>query len=186
MSWPQPWEQAPVDRLTPPPHLVSPLPVAVDTQTGEWAWIDAVDDGPVFAVAGPPKSGRSTAMATMARLASRAGWSVLNVRLSRRSPLATWDDPAITRQVAAEELAAALDARDGNVLVLLDDLQRLTSYDPLEAALNHRDGSCSWSAARPTSSAAGWGCCARSPSPVPGCCWRRPDPSTAAPSACAG
>jgi S-DNA-T family DNA segregation ATPase FtsK/SpoIIIE len=139
VSWPQPWEQAPLDRLTPPAHLVSPLPVAIDTQTGEWTWVDAVDDGPVFAVAGPPKSGRSTAMATMARLASRSGWSVLNVGLSRRSPLATWDDPAISRQVAPDDLAAALEARDGNVMVLLDDLQRLTSYDPLEAALAHRD-----------------------------------------------
>ncbi len=139
VSWPQPWEQAPIDRLTPPGHLLSPLPVAIDTQTGEWAWVDAVDDGPVFAVAGPPKSGRSTSMAAMANLASRSGWAVLNVTLSRRSPLATWDDPAISRHVAPDDLAAALEARDGNVLVLLDDLQRLTSYEPLDAALSHRD-----------------------------------------------
>ena len=104
--------QAPIDRLTPPDHLVSPLPVAIDTQTGEWAWVDAVDDGPVFAVAGPPKSGRSTSMAAMAKLASRSGWSVVNVMLSRRSPLATWGDPAIDRHVAPDDLAAALEARD--------------------------------------------------------------------------
>ena len=136
VSWPQPWEQAPLDRLTSPEHLVSPLPVGVDTQAGDWAWIDAADDGPVFAVAGPPKSGRSSAMAALARLACRLDWSVVNVTLSRRSPLASWDDPAISRHVAPEDLAEALQARRGNVLVLLDDLQRLSSYEPLEAALS--------------------------------------------------
>ena len=140
MSWPQPWEQAPLDRLTPPDHLVSPLPVAIDTHTGEWAWIDAVDDGPVFAVAGPPKSGRSTSMAAMARLASRAGWSVLNVDAvapARRWPRGTTRRSAATwhRTISPRRSRRG----DGNVLVLLDDLQRLTSYDPLEAALAHRD-----------------------------------------------
>jgi hypothetical protein len=75
----------------------------------------------------------------MARLAGQAGWSVLDVATSRRSPLGQWDDPAITARVAPDGVAATLARLGGNVLVLVDDLQRLTVYDPLEAALAERD-----------------------------------------------
>ena len=64
---------------TPPAHFVAPLPVAIDTESGEWVWVDGIDDGPVFAVAGQPKSGRSSTLAALARLAHEQGWTVLNV-----------------------------------------------------------------------------------------------------------
>ena len=41
---------------TPPPHIVVPVPVGIDTEDGDWLWIDAEDDGPVFSVVGGPRS----------------------------------------------------------------------------------------------------------------------------------
>ena len=64
---------------------------------------------------------------------------MLDVATSRRSPLGQWDDPAITARAAPDGAAAALARLPGRVLVLVDDLQRLTVYDPLEAALADRD-----------------------------------------------
>ena len=89
---------------TPPAHFVAPLPVAIDTESGEWVWVDGVDDGPVFAVAGQPKSGRSSTLAALARLAHEQGWAVLNVLSSRRSPLAASDAPALAVRVTPEAL----------------------------------------------------------------------------------
>ena len=187
VSWPQPWEQAPLDRLTPPAHLVSPLPVAVDTQTGEWAWIDAVDDGPVFAVAGPPKSGRSTAMATMARLASRVGlvgaqrhgcrggrrWRRGTTRRSaarsRRRPRRRARGARRQRARAARRPAAA------DVVRPAGGGARPPRPGPARGQRPAR------LPRQPAGDAAH-----ASRSPVPGCCWRRPARSTAAPSACAG
>lgn len=71
-----------------PDSLLLPLPVGVDVDTGDVAWVDAGEDGPVFAVAGGRRSGRSTALASIATMASRAGWQVIAVAGSRRSPLA--------------------------------------------------------------------------------------------------
>ena len=93
VTWPLLWEHAAAAPPTPPAHFVAPLPVAIDTESGEWVWVDGVDDGPVFAVAGQPKSGRSSTLAALARLAHEQGWAVLNVLSSRRSPLAASDAP---------------------------------------------------------------------------------------------
>ena len=139
VTWPLPWIQAPLDRLHAPAHLAVGLPVGLSTDDGDWLWVDADDDGPVFAVVGPPKSGRSSALAAIARLAKLQGHGVLNVGLSRRSPLATSTDAALGVRAEPGCVAAALERMPGRVVVLLDDLQRLVDPTPIEAALTHRD-----------------------------------------------
>ncbi|HWM20965.1 MAG TPA: hypothetical protein VNO51_14845, partial [Ilumatobacteraceae bacterium] len=139
VTWPLLWEHAAAAPPTPPAHFVAPLPVAIDTESGEWVWIDGVDDGPVFAVAGQPKSGRSSTLAALARLAHEQGWAVLNVLSSRRSPLAASDDPALAVRVTPEQLSDAVAATSGQVLVVIDDLQRLEDAEGVEAALKHRE-----------------------------------------------
>ena len=139
VTWPLPWVQAPLERLDPPAHLAAGLPVGLSTDDGDWLWVDADDDGPVFAVVGPPKSGRSSALAAIARLAKMQGHGVLNVGLSRRSPLATSTDPALARRAEPRCVGEALERMPGRVVVLFDDLQRLVDAAPIEAALAHRD-----------------------------------------------
>ena len=139
VTWPLLWEHAAAAPPTPPAHFVAPLPVAIDTESGEWVWIDGVDDGPVFAVAGQPKSGRSSTLAALARLAHEQGWAVLNVLSSRRSPLAASDDPALAVRVTPEQLSDAVAATSGQVLVVIDDLQRLEDAEGVESALKHRE-----------------------------------------------
>jgi hypothetical protein len=48
--------------------------LAIDTESGAWVWIDGVDNGPVFAVAGQPKSGRGSTLVALARLVHDQGW----------------------------------------------------------------------------------------------------------------
>ncbi|MEP7115689.1 MAG: FtsK/SpoIIIE domain-containing protein, partial [Ilumatobacteraceae bacterium] len=138
VSWPLPWEVVAAGELVAPPHLLAPLPIGIGTDDGEWLWIDAEDDGPVFAVTGPPKSGRSSALMTIARLAAKQGMPVINVTLSRRSPLASSDDPVLAQRIEPHDLAAALSQTPGRVVILLDDLQRLADASCIEAAMEHR------------------------------------------------
>ncbi len=138
VSWPLPWDQAPFERMALPAHLVAPLPVGVGADDGEWLWLDASDDGPVFAVTGPPKSGRSSALAAIGRLASMQGLPVLNVALSRRSPLTSAADPWLSHRVSPDQLGDAIGAAAGTLVVLIDDLQRLTEPTCIEAAMAHR------------------------------------------------
>ncbi len=93
----------------------------------------------MFSVVGGPRSGRSAALQAIARLASGQGHAVLNVAVSRRSPLSTSDDPALGRRVAPGQLAAALAETPGRVVVLFDDLQRIPDSDCIEAAVDQRD-----------------------------------------------
>ena len=144
VSWPLAWEQCPWDRMDPPGHITEALPVGIGTDDGEWAWVDLDDDGPVFSVAGSPKSGRSTALATIARLAGDRGYPVINVVMSKRSPLAASTDPVLAEcRVGPGELGAALErtlaTTNRRVVVVMDDLQRLTEADPIEALMAHRD-----------------------------------------------
>ncbi|MFT3852327.1 MAG: FtsK/SpoIIIE domain-containing protein [Ilumatobacteraceae bacterium] len=138
ITWPMPWSAAPLGALTPPAHLVVPVPVGIDTEDGGWLWIDAEDDGPVFSVVGGPRSGRSATLHAIARLAAGQGHAVLNVALSRRSPLSTSDDPALGRRVTPGQVAAALAETPGRVVVLYDDLRRLPDGDCIEAAADQR------------------------------------------------
>ncbi len=139
VSWPLPWEQVSRRELVAPPHLLAPLPIGIGAEDGEWMWIDAEEDGPVFAVTGSPKSGRSLAMAAIARLAVTQGFAVVNVMLSRRSPLATSGDRALACRVDPLGLADALETTPGRVLILLDDLQRLLDPTCIEMAMAYRD-----------------------------------------------
>jgi hypothetical protein len=90
-------------------------------------------------VVGNPKSGRSSALAAIARLGAGQGCSVLNVRLSRRSPLATSTDPVLSNQVDPVDVGKVLVEVPGPMILLLDDLQRLSDPSCFEAALEHRD-----------------------------------------------
>ena len=140
LPWPLPWATIDAEPFPePPPRFLTPLPVAIDTITGDWSWIDLVDDGPVVAVAGSPKSGRSSMLAALARLADRQGWTVVNATTSRRSPLVDSTDPALGRRCAPDEIGEAVDATTGPVLVVIDDLQRYDEASGIEAALAHGD-----------------------------------------------
>jgi DNA segregation ATPase FtsK/SpoIIIE, S-DNA-T family len=138
VSWPLAWEQSGVERLAPPAHAIAPIPIGVSIDDGEWLWADADDDGPVFAVTGPPKSGRSTALAVIARTAAMYGIPSLNVVLSRRSPLSHTDAPELATRVEPAHLGDALGATSGRVLVIIDDLQRVTDGALFDAIAPHR------------------------------------------------
>ncbi len=87
VTWPFPLANVDLVSLQPPPACALPLPIGVDVDSGDVEWVDAAEDGPVFTVAGGPKSGRSTALSSIAALAQAAGWQVVAVVGSRRSPL---------------------------------------------------------------------------------------------------
>jgi S-DNA-T family DNA segregation ATPase FtsK/SpoIIIE len=140
VPWPLPWEIAKrTPRQPAPSNFLAPVPVAVDTNSGDWCWIDAIDDGPLLGVVGPPKSGRSTMLGVLARMAAEQGWGVLNATTSRRSPLAVSPDPVLSRRCDPAELGAVVEAIPGRLLVLVDDLQRLDDISGIEAALQQRD-----------------------------------------------
>ncbi|MCP4083820.1 MAG: hypothetical protein GY745_01995 [Actinomycetia bacterium] len=93
------------------------IPVGVDAETGALLPFDPDEGGPFFAIAGPRRSGRSTALGAMGRWAAAAGWEVFCVPASKRSPLAGA-------------------GRAGNrVLILVDDAQHLDDSSMLEAVL---------------------------------------------------
>ena len=90
---------------------------------------------PSFIVAGPPKSGRSTVLATMARSMGLQGASLIIVA-PRPSPLRTLTDvPGLVAmfqdpQLYAEELSDALNRVAGRpVAVLIDDAEMLRTAD---------------------------------------------------------
>ena len=89
--------------------------------------IDLAEDGPGFLVAGAPRSGRSTALLTMAASLLRAGQAVCLVAPAR-SPLHTLSDHAgVTGCLDAgstdDEARAAIGAAP---VVVVDDAERLT------------------------------------------------------------
>ena len=63
---------------------------------------------------------------------------MINVLSSRRSPLAASDDPALAMRVSPGELGDAIALTTGQVLVVIDDLQRLDDSTGIEAVLKHR------------------------------------------------
>ena len=137
VPWPVAWELAErYDRVA-PPHFLAPLPVAIDLNDGGWGWIDAMDDGPMFAVCGTPKSGRSTMLAVLARNAAKQGWTVLNATTSRRSPISTSPDPVLANRCDPGELGEAVESIAGQLLVVVDDLHRLEDGSGIQAACTH-------------------------------------------------
>jgi S-DNA-T family DNA segregation ATPase FtsK/SpoIIIE len=87
-----------------------------------------------FVVAGPPRSGRSTVLLTMAQSLLAAGTSVV-LATPRPSPLRDLDGTVGVRAVftgcdiAALELAAALESGGGPCVVLVDDAELLRECD---------------------------------------------------------
>ncbi|AEV84530.1 cell division protein FtsK [Actinoplanes sp. SE50] len=91
---------------------------------------DLAEGVPAFAVGGPPKSGRSTALVAMARSALDAGQQVI-ILAPRTSPLrdlagrpgvvAAFTGP----DVDAAAFTAALDATTGRALIAVDDAEAL-------------------------------------------------------------
>jgi DNA segregation ATPase FtsK/SpoIIIE, S-DNA-T family len=98
---------------------------------------DALEHGPALVIAGPPRSGRSTALLTMWTSMRDAGWSGVVV-VPRRSPLrdlegergvqAVFDGQA--ERGALEEALAGLAALPGRKALLVDDLELLGQDGP--------------------------------------------------------
>lgn len=91
--------------------------------------LDLRDDGPGIVLAGPPRSGRSTALLTMTRSLLDAGTPVA-VITPRRSPLrALADEPGVLAVLGAssmeEELLAAVDGLD-RYAVVVDDAELMS------------------------------------------------------------
>lgn len=100
-----------------------------------------------FVVGGPPRSGRSTTLVTMARSLIAAGTSLVLVA-PRPSPLRdlSGGDAVLAvfagADVPADQLAAALDAAPGPVVVLMDDAELLrdcAAADVLRGVLRSGD-----------------------------------------------
>jgi S-DNA-T family DNA segregation ATPase FtsK/SpoIIIE len=79
----------------------------------EPTWVDLADAGPGFVIAGPPRSGRSTALACVAASLRAAGFRSIALT-TRPSPLGRFAD-------------LALDAHDTNVALALMDTSRPTA-----------------------------------------------------------
>lgn len=98
-----------------------------------------------FVVAGPAKSGRSTALSSMAR-SLLAGGTSLVVLCPRPSPLQILEGEAgvvrvFTGTPAATEVADALARNDGPLVVVIDDAEALARTDPDDAVRAHLRGS---------------------------------------------
>ncbi|MFT7601057.1 MAG: S-DNA-T family DNA segregation ATPase FtsK/SpoIIIE [Acidimicrobiales bacterium] len=123
VGWPLPLSAVPT--LSPPAEFEQPLAIGIELDSGVAAWVDADEDGPLFVVTGPPKSGRSTALIAIAAMAGTAGWTTIAVPGSRRSPLV--DSSAFDVVCSSGELAKCLAQLppDARVVIMLDDAQRI-------------------------------------------------------------
>lgn len=95
---------------------------------------DLAEGVPAFAIGGPPKSGRSTALSAMVRYALDAGQQAI-LLTPRTSPLRdVADHPGVIASftgpdVGAAEFAAALDKVAGRALVAVDDAEALRDVE---------------------------------------------------------
>jgi S-DNA-T family DNA segregation ATPase FtsK/SpoIIIE len=116
-----------------PPPSPSWIPLGIGGQEVAVIGIDLFDVGPhLMFISGPPGSGRSTAIATLARLLSRSGIGVVAVA-PPQSPLGgmlAGDDGIRVVVAAAVEDTVLREAAEpfgnGRYAVLLDDADRLT------------------------------------------------------------
>lgn len=106
------------------------LPLGVEPDTAEPVWLDPSEDGWAFRIVGPPKSGRSNALAAAAVLGARCGWEVLVAAATRRSPLAAGPAPAGRRVPVADLPGLIGRGRARPTLVLVDDAHRLDDEFP--------------------------------------------------------
>jgi S-DNA-T family DNA segregation ATPase FtsK/SpoIIIE len=92
--------------------------------------VDIIDEGPGVVVAGPPRSGRSTTLLTMARSLTAAGTPVVLIT-PRRSPLrAAEGADGVLGVLGGDATADALDAAIGDherYVVLADDAELLVN-----------------------------------------------------------
>ena len=130
MAWPLPMNG--IGPVCPPKDIEHPVALCVGTETGEMMWLDPVEDGPAFAVCGPPKSGRSNALIAAAGLMAGCGWQVVAVTCSRRSPLAAaFPGPVVSPDEMGKDTASAAPAA-----VFIDDAHRwIGDADCLRAML---------------------------------------------------
>ncbi|MCB0965472.1 MAG: FHA domain-containing protein [Ilumatobacter sp.] len=132
LPWPLPIRD--VAASTPPEGVRHPVVLAVDTELGEVAWLDAEEDGPTFVVTGPTRSGRSTTLLAAAHLMRRHGWGVVALPVSRRSPLTPGTFPG---SVTTPEDVKTLAESPGPVALFIDDAHRWTApVDGLQAFLD--------------------------------------------------
>ena len=111
-----------------PADFDAPLAVAVSTESGEWCWVDVAEDGPLFSITGGPRSGRSTALATIGEIAAKLGYRVVVTSGSRRSAL--WKaandglDWVWTTCSPADLVKTVMTNTNERIVVLIDDIQR--------------------------------------------------------------
>ncbi|MDX6202712.1 MAG: segregation ATPase FtsK/SpoIIIE, family, partial [Frankiales bacterium] len=158
-----------------PPIRVDPLPPAVTVghalslgptaaeAAGLWALIgvggdqlrpvgvDLAEDGPGFLVVGAPRSGRSTALLTMAESLLRGGRQVCLVAPGRSPLLALAGHPGVTGCLDAaspeDEIRRGLTGSERPPVVVVDDAERLTdttlgSYLEGELRAERGSGAC--------------------------------------------
>ncbi|MEP6695556.1 MAG: FtsK/SpoIIIE domain-containing protein [Pseudonocardiales bacterium] len=108
--------------------------------------VDLADAGPAFLVAGPPRSGRSTALVTMARWSIEQGAAVLTVT-PRRSPLRDLAGVLGNYSLGQEaQLAERLHTVTGAMVVFADDAGELldTEMDGVLAEVLRTAGERPW------------------------------------------
>lgn len=118
------------DLTSPVPGIEMPLPFGVRPDTGELLWLDPLEDGSAHRIIGPPKSGRSNALAALAVLAHQVGWKVIASSASRRSPLLT--TVALNEMIVpvAQVIDLIGDGVSRPTLLLIDDAHRLDDDFP--------------------------------------------------------
>ncbi len=139
------------DTLTIDPQFAPPSPLWAMVGVGGDELVpqglDVRDEGPGLVVAGPPRSGKSSTLLTMARWLLRHGTEVLTIT-PRRSPLRALEGEAgvigmFGGDVTGEALVGAIEGKDRFVL-LVDDAELLFN-GPIDDLLNQillagRDG----------------------------------------------
>ncbi|MEY9874619.1 S-DNA-T family DNA segregation ATPase FtsK/SpoIIIE [Streptacidiphilus sp. MAP12-33] len=145
LSFDEAWEQV-RSNGTPPP-MWALLGVGGDELDPVGA--DLLGDQPTFLVAGPSRSGRSTALAVMAESLLRGGTELV-IGTPMNSPLREFEGRAGVRGVISEEaptearFADLLDPGDGPVVLLVDDAEAwrdLSCRDWLKAFVRRASGS---------------------------------------------
>ncbi len=134
VTWPLPLAAARLDEARPPDVYAAPLPIGVGSETGEWLWLDMLEDGPLLGVTGGAKSGRSTTLAFLGKMAADRGRQVINVVLSRRSPLAQLSAPWLVT-CALDDIEQVARTLGDTPVILIDDLNRLDDATVLKPLL---------------------------------------------------
>lgn len=133
VRWPLPWDRLDTRSLAPPVGFGRALPIGVDTETSRWTWLDADEDGPLIAIGGESRSGRSSTLLALALIARQLGWQVIGVSPTRRSPL--WQLGNCGVEVVSGLSAVGVPAP--GTLVLVDDANRLEGEPTLLTSVLH-------------------------------------------------